>query len=955
MAQVVYSDPAYLASAPCSSTVPVSAAALYLLNATLDELLHITVHAVLLAAPTVPLTVERFKLAWQRIVATQLGKDSLLDAEIALRELLKRSPPSLKADPALDASIAPTDDSTSSRTELAQTCFASLREWVMSISGLGRKFLTLILIMVPVSCADPSCSAWQSKGLCPPNGPANLTTHLSELVAHRNPPEPVSPHISFVLVLYVERAMTSLATRILESLSSVVSRSTDHEYATASDVETALKEDDQVWAWVQEMKVRREIESQARQDSERLKSPSLGKSSASEQHQALAQAARKGSGSSSGTVGQRRASYDSTTSSTVASRGGAHFRKPSLTLSMVPSLSSTLSNDPFDQLISSGQTRKLSMTPEYLRSMERAKKASALNLKHPQSQSSPPVPIVEEEFPEMPNPGEPPEARRKKLKPRGPHQKDVFNDEDEDTNGSDAAIDPDERTPKRTTAKQSLMDLISSPPPWTPPPSELQAVPMRANDSQGSDLTIESTLASGGEEPWVNVNPRKRPNALKAKDERRDIASERQANTDLVNFLRHSPPTSAGTHIVPDQPTKLESKKPKRSLRGIFSNLTGTKRGLPEGSPITTQNPFLDPRELPVAAPRRRPSTANAAQPSRQRTFSHQSNRSLGGGTQTATYALPPGLGGTPEKERERKRALQRQREQAEILVEAETRAKGQDISQPSSVKAQPRSSPDSNEAPVSILKTVRHQIATAALDPDTAATFRGGSSSEMTSNPITTVVRPERSSSLRRIARKPVPRSREPSSTSTGPETTQVLAASVPVVPSAGPVSTLNATSPELDKINSSPESHNGSFPSSSEDHADHDGTSTVETDHREVMSESSETPTGSEPNTQSGIKLRQLLLVDHSKARRDSTNTPSPTSCTEPKAFSSPIHDSPPRLTTRRASTQVDDHRLVRILRQLRLQMDLAHTRDDCLALVDELLESHSSTMATLNNSRT
>lgn len=120
------------------------------------------------------------------------------------------------------------------------------------------------------------------------------------------------------------------------------------------------------------------------------------------------------------------------------------------------------------------------------------------------------------------------------------------------------------------------MDLLNSPPPWSPeklgdePPSapplptlaqrreslrpggrpidlddatHPMSVAMRVQNSTTSTATMDSTLSgmsgmsgTSGEEAYGNTSPGARLRALKAKDERRDLASERTSRFSLTPF-----------------------------------------------------------------------------------------------------------------------------------------------------------------------------------------------------------------------------------------------------------------------------------------------------------------------------------------------------------------------------------------------------------------------------------
>jgi len=89
----------------------------------------------------------------------KLGKESLLQGELGLRELLKLDP-NLKNDPVLQQSngigisISPSEDSSRNhQVEVGEEIFSSLRESIMKISGLGGQFKpSLSLPLSPSLC-----------------------------------------------------------------------------------------------------------------------------------------------------------------------------------------------------------------------------------------------------------------------------------------------------------------------------------------------------------------------------------------------------------------------------------------------------------------------------------------------------------------------------------------------------------------------------------------------------------------------------------------------------------------------------------------------------------------------------------------------------------------------------------------------------------------------------------
>lgn len=160
-------EPRYLEAAPTtallSETRPTSLSAptLSAINATLDELLQLFIHASLIpptgssppsvngtppmsAGPLGPkdvYTTERFAAGVRRVLGPNFGKNVILEAELAVRELLKMSNPSLRGDGALrKGGIGEANGSSVAATTQADDLFRLLREWVMAISGLGGEF-----------------------------------------------------------------------------------------------------------------------------------------------------------------------------------------------------------------------------------------------------------------------------------------------------------------------------------------------------------------------------------------------------------------------------------------------------------------------------------------------------------------------------------------------------------------------------------------------------------------------------------------------------------------------------------------------------------------------------------------------------------------------------------------------------------------------------------------------
>jgi len=581
------------------------------------------------------------------------------------------------------------------------------------------------------------------------------------------------------------------------------------------------------------------------------------------------------------------------------------------------------------------------MTPDRLQLMEkaeRARKASALNLRS--SSVSPiaaPITIIDSSVPLAPpivhtNSSM---SMRRKLQARGPQQKDLFNEEDEDS------VDTDLDTkPKRGGTKESLMDLLASPPPWAglgfDPSSRggRESTSPTSTDmrSQGSQSTVASgmtgatTESSGGEEAYLNRNPEKRQRGLKAKDEKRDLASERkspfsslltwsntqvltsagQVNTDLMNFFRNSPPATSPVvdqnslfppNGAPASPP-LGGKRSKGGLRGFMSKVTGgsnssqRRPSADESAALVMTPPFALPMDPPPPPAARTSLSDN--RPPRMRSISAQSNKSLGASSQgTTTYALPPGLGDTPGKDKERKRARKR-------TVSAEV-AK---LQMPSPRPYSPPLIAQTDQPPISILKP--------NFTSDTSPPPPHLPSSTLESRP--SIARPQRSSSLKRRVR-----SRESSAATTS---------SIP------PPTVIVPTGLAISDLDSMAYSTSRSHGHSSQDEREE---TTTETDREDTIAPSRSRSDGS--LTPQPLKLRQLLLVDSRRNSAGNTAVQPELSPVNETTSSSP--PTQPRQVSPVSYTLVDgseqSNELVNVLEELRIDMNRVRTRQECVDLVD------------------
>ncbi|GAA5850040.1 hypothetical protein JCM8547_000990 [Rhodosporidiobolus lusitaniae] len=653
----VFSEPTYVLAAPATAVLSetrathLSPSSLIALNHLLDETLHIVVHAALHSPPasTTPtsspplgggsstsrppsipfplgpnevLTTDRVKSAFARILGpTSLAKEGILEAELAVRELIRRGSPSLRGDGALKKSgwgtpmLAPlaedgerAGEAGAAKKEVARQAnevFRALRVWVMQLSALGAA--------------------------CYGSGPAKLEEHLVALSPPKPPPEG-SNHLTFLFALYIERIMTTLSLHLLRLIAAVSARSSQSEVATLSDVEVALMEDDLVWSWAQGLRVRRFIEEGSREEREKLtRSPSISSGmtgtslSGGRGHKkglsiaASTQApsrspplpspgsfSRKPSLNGAPTLAPalqlgRRSSIESSRSGNVGLTyaPGRKGSSTGLGISSSPSIH-TLDGDAFDELLSSGKTIKMSSTPDRLRTFDVKDGRRRMSA----SSSMPTLPSSSDS-PTLASSGIVKSSSSRRLQARDPQRRDLLEDDEEEDTDSISAASQQRR-------KESLKDILNSPPPWSgstvgeeaPPlpvsrraslrpggrpvdpddPTHPISVAMRVQDSGQSNadsLTSGVGSMTSGDEAYLitaETSPGTRMRALKAKDER-DLAKERQVNTDLMDFFSSTPPLPASgsqRSLEAPQPP-LSPKRSKGGLRGLVGKITGKK------------------------------------------------------------------------------------------------------------------------------------------------------------------------------------------------------------------------------------------------------------------------------------------------------------------------------------------------------------------------------------------
>ncbi|BGP29000.1 hypothetical protein JCM10296v2_000736 [Rhodotorula toruloides] len=683
----VYSEPVYVHSNPAATLLSearptrLSPSALSSLNYLSDELLHLIVHAALHSAPieTTPnddaqpvanapvpleedevLTTERFKSALARILGpTSLAKECILEAELAVRELVRRASPSLRADGALKktsgrgvwgspvlpetASLpgpAAGETKDLSREKVAKQAvevFRCLRAWVMQISGVGAA--------TPLS-----------------GTPASLTEHLVALSPPKPPPASArSLHISFLLALYVERILTHLSTHILHLVASSASSrpSSDTEVtATVTDLEAALVQDQLVWNWVQGMRVRAFIEQEGKNERTRSRNGGMRRRKSTNSSNVASPVSSSAGGVALPDVGmpERRPSLAGSTAvpSTIETRrtsfastavGSSNGAKAGMGLGIGTRANgavkaAALDEDSFDQLLNSGKTIKLSSTPDRLRFEQQNKRMSGSQSMSALSSST--------------------DSPSRHLKARPPQFGGILSEDTETEHSLDGRDRPS------GSRKDALIDVPNSPPPWSngdATPSRRQSivskrpvpqddplhpvsVAMRVQGSQNSVSTVDSAASEAAAGEDALASPGARMRTLKAKDERRDLASERQINNDLMAFFAAEPPSLPRPMSTidprpsfdnsPSKDKSAASKKSRGGLRGLISRVTGGSSG--SGKKDDSAGP-VSPTSPPPNSPPPPSYRSRAGSPPRRASRMHSIDSDKSTNAQTAFRA----------------------------------------------------------------------------------------------------------------------------------------------------------------------------------------------------------------------------------------------------------------------------------------------------------------------------
>lgn len=150
--------------------------------------------------------------------------------------------------------------------------------------------------------------------------------------------------MTFLTAFYAERLLSHIADYILRAVGRVLERHPSKDSATLDEVEAALAEDEALWKWVSGMRVRAYIETELARERVRSGGPAQG-------------------GFASPVVGRSssvrgRDSVDSVGSSARGLLyGGSSVKKGD-------------TGDAFEQLMQSGKTVKVSLTPDRLRTTD---------------------------------------------------------------------------------------------------------------------------------------------------------------------------------------------------------------------------------------------------------------------------------------------------------------------------------------------------------------------------------------------------------------------------------------------------------------------------------------------------------------------------------------------------------------------------------------------------------
>lgn len=337
--------------------------ALRSLNVLLDELLW------LILGSARSFSTDRLKVGLVRVLPTILGKNALLEAEVELRAYLDRNP---------SAPVVPVDDLSMQKFPF-QMAFELLRM---------------------------KCEAYSSLGDQEENSDLENALYSRMVRAAK---DVVIPHSALApAALYLTAILEHICEHILSNVGRVVARDSSRTTAHSSDLYTALCEDESLYPLFKTMKVQDQIEQQSSLvNSKRSKSPSRGDVGAGARVASPDPPNNPKSRPSIDSIGSssltNRPSVDKSrtkglfkTSLPEHKRSGDNLRRSNSLASdkrpgSGPSQESISLNDEsaqdFDNLMRSGNTMKVSLTPDRLKTFEVYSKEKNLRASKPGPQN----------------------------------------------------------------------------------------------------------------------------------------------------------------------------------------------------------------------------------------------------------------------------------------------------------------------------------------------------------------------------------------------------------------------------------------------------------------------------------------------------------------------------------------------------------------------------------------
>jgi hypothetical protein len=239
-----YEEPHYVLPTPASvlasetRSITLHTTTLVWLNTWLDELLFLTLSACCSSSPSpggtedrliLPLTTERYKtVGVLRVLPNALGKNAVLEAELAVRELVKSNARELRHDPALRKAA----ENGSATTVDLQAVFEELRVWTEEASALGRRWVGDV---ADAAAAPPFASVRELE---------SLRTRVN---ARLNRPAGRASRISPALAIYASTVLTFVGEYAVRALARVVERDPGRGEARTAELSGAMCEDANLW------------------------------------------------------------------------------------------------------------------------------------------------------------------------------------------------------------------------------------------------------------------------------------------------------------------------------------------------------------------------------------------------------------------------------------------------------------------------------------------------------------------------------------------------------------------------------------------------------------------------------------------------------------------------------------------------------------------------------------